>query len=395
MTGLYSLVMNFGLLLDNRSMRFCTVTCLLGCLWLAGCSSSGGGSDDSANTVDPVITPNLVEIPVGGIAVDLGNFDPAPTVDGNGNFWMSYSHVSLDASGLKLIETRLATSADAGASWSDAGLSINPAMAFAIAPNTVAWAQEVSRLVYNPHALAVGADPWILLWHRYLSVLNGVETERLFDNGWIALKSGATATTLGGERKLFSGSLYNNANDVTIGPPEVRLHQLDPSLNDCVAFTEPGLLPKPGGIYVSLLCATVSAPGRIILLACDHFMNNCAYRGTLIDGSEAAALDDSFDNFSASELVSVGGADYLVVTPSAATIYRGCVVYRITDLDQAAIERDAGAAKPAAIFEPNGDFNGACGYVEGLTGSGLMISEAFFRSAPTFRIFTTGYDFQQ
>ena len=360
---------------------------------MAGCGSSGSSSNGKDNVGLPVVTPSLAEIPVSGIAADLGNFDPAPTVDSGGGFWMSYSHVALDASGLKLIETRLASSSDAGASWADSGLSINPAAAFPLGPDMVAWAQEVSRLVYNPFAAGVGADPWIILWHRYLSVLDGGDTLRLFDNGWIAMKSGATATTLDGERKLFSGSVYNDANDVTIGPPEVALDTLNPALNDCVAFTEPGVLPKSGGVYVSLLCATATPPGRIILLQCDHHMNNCAYRGTLIDGSEAAVLDDDYDNFSASELVSVGGEDYLIVTPSESTIYRGCAIYRITDLDTAQIERDAGTAKATAVFEAHGDFNGACGYVEGLDGSGVMLSEAFFTSVPVFRLFTTDYNF--
>ena len=78
---------------------------------LSGCGSSG----NSAPEIElPVVTPSLIEIPVVGIAAELGNFDPAPTVDGGGGVWMSYSHVSLDASGLKLIETRLASSLDAG-----------------------------------------------------------------------------------------------------------------------------------------------------------------------------------------------------------------------------------------------------------------------------------------
>jgi len=362
---------------------------------LSGCGGSGGGSsgDSTPEAELPIVTPSLIEIPVAGIPAELGNFDPAPTVDGGGGVWMSYSHVSLDASGIKLIETRLASSLDAGDSWTDQGLSINPAAAFTIGPDTVAWAQEVSRLVYNPFAAGAGADPWILLWHRYLSLLSGSETLRLFDNGWIGMKSGNNATTLANERKLFTGSLYNAANDTTIGPPEVRLDTLDPALADCVAFTEPGVLPKSGGIYVSLLCATAAPPGKIILLRCDHFMNNCAYLGVLIDGSEAALLDSGYDNFSASELVSVNGEDYLIVTPSEATIYRGCVIYRIRDLDLASIEREGGNPKPTAVFEAHGDFNGACGYVEGLTGSGVMMSEAFTTSVPVFRLFTTDYNF--
>jgi hypothetical protein len=360
---------------------------------LTGCGSSGSSDSDNTELVMPVVIPSLVEIAVTGNPVGMGNFDPAPTVDAGGGFWMSYSHVSLDGSGLKLIETRLASSVDAGLSWTDAGLSINPASAFMIGPDTVAWGQEVSRLVYNPFAAAAGADPWIILWHRYLSILSGSETLRLFDNGWIGMKSGNSAMTLGNERKLFTGSVYNAANDSTIGPPEVALDTLDPALADCVAFTEPGVLPKSNGIYVSLLCATAAAPGKIILLRCDHHMNNCSYLGILIDGSEAVELNSNYNNFSASELVSVNGEDYLIVTPSEATIYRGCAIYRINSLEQANIERIGGIAKATAVFEAHGDFNGACGYVEGLSGSGVIMSEAFTTSVPVFRIFTTDYNF--
>lgn len=360
---------------------------------LTGCGSSGSSSSDDPGLAIPVVNPSLLEIAVAGIPADLGNFDPAPTADAGGGFWMSYSHVSLDGSGLKLIETRLASSMDAGDSWTDAGLNINPASAFMLGPDTVAWAQEVSRLVYNPFAAGAGADPWIILWHRYLSMLSGSETLRLFDNGWIGMKSGNSAMTLGNERKLFTGSVYNTANDSTIGPPEVALDTRDPALANCVTFTEPGVLPKSNGIYVSLLCATAVPPGKIILLRCDHFMNNCGYLGTLIDGSEAAVLNSGYDNFSASELVSVNGEDYLIVTPSDATIYRGCAIYKIDDLDRARIERDGGTAKATAVFEAHGDFNGACGYVEGLVGSGVMISEAFTTSVPVFRLFTTDYNF--
>ena len=357
---------------------------------LMGCGSSGS---NDPGLVIPVVNPSLVEIAVTGNPVDLGNFDPAPTVDAGSGFWMSYSHVSLDGSGLKLIETRLASSVDAGASWTDVGLSINPSSAFMIGPDTVAWAQEVSRLVYNPFAATVGADPWIILWHRYLSLLGGSETLRLFDNGWIGMKSGISAMTLGNERKLFTGSSYNTANDSTIGPPEVALDQLDPALGNCVTFTEPGVLPKSNGIYVSLLCATAAPPGKIILLRCDHYMNNCSYLGTLIEGIEASVLNSGYDNFSASEMVTVNGEDYLMVTPSEATIYRGCAIYKIISLEQARIERDGGTAKATAVFEAHGDFNGACGYVEGLSGSGVIISEAFTTSVPIFRLFTTGYNF--
>ncbi len=207
------------------------------------------------------------------------------------------------------------------------------------------------------------------------------------------MQSGSSVMTLSNERKLFTGSAYNTANDVTIGPAEIALDTLDTALADCVTFSEPGVLPKSNGIYVSLLCATMAPPGKIILLRCDHDMNNCSYLGILIEGNEAAILNSSYDNFSASELVSVNGEDYLIVTPSEATIYRGCAIFKITSLEQATIERIEGTAKATAVFEAHGDFNGACGYVEGLNGSGVMISEAFTTTAPVFRLFKTDYNF--
>ncbi|MCZ6500160.1 MAG: hypothetical protein O6844_06685, partial [Gammaproteobacteria bacterium] len=63
--------------------------------------------------------------------------------------------------------------------------------------------------------------------------------------------------------------------------------------------------------------------------------------------------------------------------------------YRITDLDNSLIERNAGVAVATLVIPENGDFNGACGYVAELSGSGILISEAFITETPTFRIFAT------
>ena len=355
--------------------------------------SSCGGS----GAAQPVIAAIQQEIILNsGVAVELGNFDPAPTIDDGGVVWMSYSHVSKDASGITLVETRLATSADKGSSWQDVGLNINSATVSTInlGANTIATQHEVSRLVYNPFAIGAGADPWILLYHRYLGLLNGVDTERLFEHGWIGMKSGATAMTLANERKLFTGIGYDTVNNAdSLGLPEVALDTLDSSLASCAVFTEPGVLPKSNGIYVALLCGVANSPGKIILLRCDHDMAGCAYKGVMIDGSEATKVSSSYDNFSAAELVTVKGEDYLIVTPSVLTLYRGCLIYKIKDLEQAQIERVGGIAQATAVIEENGDFNGACGYVEGLTGGGVLMSQAFFNSTPNFKIFTTDYNF--
>jgi hypothetical protein len=139
---------------------------LIVALTLSGCGSS---SVNSADTESPVVQPELVEILISGLSVDEGNFDPAPTIDENATLWMSYSHVSNDASGIKLIETRLASSGDGGSNWQDV-VNINMPVLSIINTSQAATAHEVSRLIYNPFASAVGADPWLIMWHRYLSL---------------------------------------------------------------------------------------------------------------------------------------------------------------------------------------------------------------------------------
>lgn len=360
---------------------------------LTGC---GGSSGDGTQEISPVVTPNLNPIQLSGIAIEQGVFDPAPTVDSNGMIWMSYSHVSLAPSNITRIETRIATTINNGLDWQDAGVLANAASSLTLpSPNDVnAIAHEVSRLIYNPFAVAAGADPWILLWHRYLSVLSGSETVRLFEHGWIGMKSGATAQTLGAERKLFTGFGYDTVNNGdALGNPEYPLNTMFvTALSNCAVFTEPGILAKSNGIYVSLLCAKNAVPGKIILLRCDHNMENCTYLGDFIEGSEANTIKTSYDGFSASELVSIDDQDYLIVTPTISTenIYRGCVAYKITDIDNAVLERTSGTPVASLIIEEHGDFNGACGYIKELSGSGIMMGEAFFTGQPIFRLFTTG-----
>ena len=361
-------------------------------LLLLGCGGGAGQSDETLPIEEPT---NFTPITLSGVSTDQGNFDPAPTLDEAGSIWMSYSHVSVATSGIAQVETRLATTSDAGLSWQDVGIKVNAASSLSLPTpldvNTVT--HEVSRLVYDPYAVAAGADPWIMLWHRYLAVLSGTQTLRLFQHGWIAMKSGPTAMSLGGERKLFTGAYYDSVNDAdAFGSPVYPLDSLYPTaLGGCDVFTEPGILVKSNGIYVSLSCVGLSTPGKVILLRCAHDMNGCHYVGDLLQNAEASYLQADFDAFSASELVSVSGQDYLMVTPSISTsdIYRGCVAYKITDLDSATVERDAGMPVSSLVVEPHGDFNGACGYIPALTGSGILISEAFVGQTPIFRIFST------
>ena len=358
----------------------------------------GCGADSTSELPTPGATSSWSPVEVLGVPVDEGVFDPAPTDDSSGTTWMSYSYVSAPTSTVpRTVETRLAITQDGGLRWHDMGLTLNAATPLPLPPpnDRNAAVHEVSRLLYNTEALAAGSDPWLLLWHRYLSVLVGTESTRQFQHGWIGMKSGPTATTLGAERKLFTGAGYDPANNSdALGAPEYPLDQLYPdTLGDCAAFTEPGVLTKPEGVYVSLVCAKTTPPGDIVLLRCDHQLHGCVLLGVLLSGAEASALTPTFDNFSASELVTSRGADYLLATPTSSVgghRYRGCVAYPV-NLPGAQVHRDAGEVPvPSLVLGPHGDFNGACGYSAGLTASGVLMGEAFFTEQPIFRVYATG-----
>ena len=195
---------------------------------------------------------------------EYGIFDPFLACDPDtGRIWMSYSAV--DASGWvsnRRISTRLAFSDDAGASWEDAGITVNDSVDFTDGEYRITWEQEVSSLCLDTNAPP--AQRWKMVWHRYAAVGEA----RLFEHGWIGMKCAASPEELASasERKLFVGSNYNSTNDTVIGAPEIRLDQLDPALNSCAVFSEPALFVSGTNLYACLLGGEVNpADGRIVL----------------------------------------------------------------------------------------------------------------------------------
>lgn len=372
-------------------------------------ASEGGAADTRARTDSPggdVLAADTkadavggaTEIRVAGSPGTNGIFDPSPRSDDAGNLWMSYSAVSFSPHDLLLTEvrTRIALSSDGGASWSDVGVDPNR-MAEAdlqVPPGIWAsWHFEVSSLLFDPY----DADPsrrWKLLWHRmlYLELLG--ESVPSIPNGWIGLSTAPSPRgPWSAERKLFTGRDYDHKSDSFIGPAEAPLDILYPDhLGDCPAFTEPSMLAKADGITVSLQCA--SKPDRIIGLSCDRSFANCRYLGDFLGGSEATQFSSggqALDGFAATEMVSVGGTDYLIVSPfeqqPGPDTYRGCLVFQIADLSAATLLRNAGA--PTLVKRVSGtpgSFNGACGYDPRATGSGIIFSE-YSSTAPSFRMF--------
>jgi hypothetical protein len=358
---------------------------------LASCG--GGGGSSNAPT-----TPSAVELAIVGTPGTSGVFDPAPASDGTSALWMSHSMVrpSPNLASMNQVRTRIATSVDGGRTWTDLGIDPN-GLAYddfevpdgAGGRQWATWRYEVSRLLHDPDDIP--SRRWKLLWHRVLAIDSGP----IFQDSWIGLSTAPAITgPWGAERKLFTGSDYN-ATDMNafIGAPEFPLATLSPvQLGGCAVPTEPGILARTDGIYVSLQCAPA---GKIVLLRCDRAFSSCSYLGDVLAASEAAQFSQSgqsLNGFSASELVEAGGSVYLIATgyePPPDT-YRGCLVFRFADLGSAALERSGG--KPVLVKRvtgSGGSFNGACGYHAAASGSGIIYSE-FSSANQRFHLFRSG-----
>jgi len=397
----------------SPSFRYgrCAVGVLALTLLLAACHKSDRTTPISP---PPVCTgaPPPSSLNIANYTPDDGVFDPSFTEDACNRIWMSYSAVNNSSSGLRLVHTRIARGNSTGTGWDDMNISATPFnsntedVVSAAEPLMGTWEHEVSRLVYDPYTSDAN-QRWKILWHRYRfeqTTVGDVGTPR-FERGWIALSTAPYATgPWSTERKLFVGVLYDlnpadkTYNDSFIGVPEYELDNLYPDLAGCLVFTEPGMLATASGIYISLKCATAAGgAGDVILLRCDNQFSagSCTYRGTMLAGTEASAYNDafgtganSFTGFSATDLVRTGAGDYLLVTPTESDGYRGCFAFKIANIDNAILDRDAGGA---AILQQSlqgtvASFNGACGYTESNTTLGIVYSELFPGTPPQFRI---------
>ncbi len=351
-----------------------------------GCG--GGGSSGSSSGSSGALSPE--EITFNGIGPD-GIFDPALAFDpGTSRIWMSYSEVGDSAmwpGQNTTIDTRLAYSDDAGATWQDAGLEINTALDVILplpSPNDAGtWVHEVSSIVYDPGAPA--AERWKILWHHYLTI-NGATH---YEIGWIAMKTApAPDGTWSAERKLFAGALYDS---VTYGAPEVQLDQLDPELNNCQVFSEPGMVATADALYVVLLGIDPTVGNRIILLKWPYPnpSGEWQYLGSLLLGNVDGPLF-GYDAFTAPDIFIKGSTHYLIISPRTGTKYLGTFVFEIEDLDAATLIRTGGV--PDLVIElygEDGSHNGAAGYVAEATASGIIYSEVFITPSPFFRIYAS------
>jgi len=361
----------------------------------------------------------LVTIP--GVA-ERGIFDPSIAATPPGQrAWMSYSAVNpsrrFPDRNTRVISTRLAYSDDAGATWNDAGSTINETKDVPIGSKAGTWVSEVSSLVFDPSAPP--EERWKLFWHHYLHV----NEEGQFQNGWIGLKSASAPMQLltAREIKLFGARGYNADNNnpggdngsPVAGAPVIKVHEINSELGMCVALSEPAALATSSGLYLALTCyrpnvnnpigllgmALFGVSNTTILLRCDSKQGApnpraWSYLGTVLTVDDAKSA--GFIAYSAPDLFAEGDGVYLIASPvtnrPGKNAYNGCRVFRFADLGTARLERENGL--PRTIQEINGrpeSFNGACTYQPTVTRSGFMYSQLEINnSRPYFRIFQTG-----
>lgn len=345
----------------------------------------------------------------------MGVFDPSLATDGGPAVYMAFSAVDPAPGrrgGERIVTTYLARSTESGGHWIVVGGPVNPTITVtlgrAAGGGTATWHNEVAALLHDPYAPP--SQRWRLVWHRYLIL----GERRLFEHGWIAYRAANTPEALAGtpEVKLFGGLGYAPVNDdpggatrsPVAGPPRVPLHQRDPALARCVAFTEPAMAATESALLLALNCAEFQ-PGdgivpKIVLLRCGR---PCRierpgawdYAGTLLDGADAARFGAK--GFSAADLHDTGGAHYLIATPTSdrpfPDAYNGCIAFRFSDLEGARLDRDA-SGRPMPVLAITGapnSFNGACAADVAAYGGRLLIGEVELRGGqPRFGIFVSG-----
>ncbi len=289
------------------------------------------------------------------------------------------------------VQTRLAWSADEGDTWTDSGSVVNPAqdVILPLDPphNAGTWVQEVPALILDPGGQA--DERWKLIWMNYLQI----NKAPFYIHGWLALKTAPTPVgPWSSERKLFAGVWYDPINDATIGPPEVFVNLLSPELSTVAILAEPGLLATAEALYVVMFAAESDLETeKIILLKWQHPDGPWQYLGSFLNNRVDGPLL-GFDGFNAPELFVQNDTIYLIVTPHSAARYQGTLVFEVTNLETATLKRVDGTPTSALeIYGVNGTHNGAAGYHEKATASGLIYSEVDIYQEPLFfRIFKSG-----
>ena len=373
-----------------------------------GCSDSGGAASDAgpdtaaiadAAPEAPAVCPtskvvNLAaptELTVGGdTGSTLGIFDPSIVYPSGASAGaLAYSSVPTQ----ETIRTRIAVSADHGATWTFVAEANAPEAAVIASSDATACPggtcsgkliSEVSSLIIDP--LEPDAQKrWKLFAHRYL-VGPGVALH--YAIGTIAIQTApAPNGPWSAPQKLIgwnSPAAYSSAGVVT------NVNTLA-GAGDCLALTEPSALVLPASIELAVGCVYIAGGVpkiRVELLRSIDHAASWQRVSTLLDPDDTSCLTAGA-SVNAAELFVADDKLYVLASPSDNAGYHGCLVYPIEDVGAGRIRRDpAGRALPAQTIVPSETrFSGACSYSE--DGGGFVLPVGYLDQSRIFRIMRT------
>lgn len=348
---------------------------------------------------------HYTKLVISGEHLQGGIYDPSLeyTPDGKTG-WLAYSSITGDFKPVgPYVHTHLARSDDHGKTWhfvkavcqSIDGTLQRPEGD----PLPGVWRYEVPSLCCDP---TDRGREWKLFVHKYFW---NAKKDRMPDYGWIVLRTASDPSGPWSEEVPMFGAgkvvLFGLIEAGTF-PREpyhqtkVDLNQLDPSLSDAVAYSEPGTIVRDGTIYLSLTLLKPSGPDRIVLLASKDHAKTWCFVSSLVGKKDAEALGYSY--LDGSSLAADRGKVFLLAAPgSRRPMLDGTVALEFESLGKGRLKRNAdGSLCVAAYFAPQPSIlsehgAGQSDYDEHNTEGGLLMPQINVRAYPeVFQIYQTG-----